>query len=200
MRRIIGVVLLALATLLAAGSTEAQRIEITPFVGYQFGGELAVAGDEPVETDLEQGSVWGLMVNLDITDRAQIEVFYSSQGTELDLAGSPSPSIGIEYLQIGAIHQYAPRKPVNPYVGFTLGATRIDVGGDNDTRFSGGLSVGAKMIVSDHIGFRFDGRIFGITNGSGTIGCSGGVCVGYPDNSIILQYAVNAGLIIRFGV
>ncbi len=184
---------------IVAMPAEAQRIEITPFVGYQFGGELAEVGEETTNYSLDQSTTWGLIFDISITHQDQVEVYYSSQSTNLDGGTESSPRVGIDYLQIGAIHEYSPNRPLNPYVGFTLGATRFDVPGGNDTRFSGGLSIGAKMTVSDHLGFRFDGRVFGVSTGSNPIACVDDVCLGYADNNIMWQYTVNAGVIIRFG-
>jgi hypothetical protein len=177
----------------------AQRIEITPFVGYQFGGELAEIGDETTTLSIDQSTTWGLIFDISVTPQDLVEVYYSSQSTNLDAGTEGSPKVGVDSLQIGAIHEYAPNRPLNPFVGFTLGATRFDTPGGNDTRFSGGLSIGAKMNVSDHLGFRFDGRVFAISTGSNPIACADDACLGYADNSVMWQYAVNAGVIIRFG-
>jgi hypothetical protein len=195
-----GILVIAVAIVASAtSSVSAQKIEITPFAGYQFGGELAEIGDESTDHELESGSSWGLMFNADVTDDLQVELYYSSQSTELNRGTADPLKVDVDTFQVGAIRQYAPRNPVNPYVGLTLGATRFDVAGGSDTRFSGTVALGVKMIVSDHAGFRFDGRIIGISTGSGAISCTDDLCIGYPDTSIIWQYAVNAGLIIHFG-
>jgi hypothetical protein len=183
---------------MAAAPALAQRIEIAPFVGYQFGGELAEIGDETTTLDLDQSTAWGLIFDISITHQDLVELYYSSQSTNLDGGTDGSPSIGVDYFQIGAIHEYAPNRPLNPYVGFTLGATRFDVPGGSETQFSGGLAIGAKMAVADHLGFRFDGRIFGTSTGSNPIACVDDVCLGYADSSVFWQYTVNAGVIIRF--
>ncbi len=190
---------LIMFTVATVASAQAPRVEITPFVGYQFGGELAEIGDETTNYKLDQGTTWGLMLDVGVTDLYQVELYYSSQGTDLNRGTEPSLGVNIDHIQIGAIHQYGPRNPINPYIGITLGASRFEIDGDSDTRFSGGISGGIKMIVSDHLGFRFDGRIFGISTGSEPITCSDEVCIGYPDTSIIWQYTVNAGVIIHFG-
>jgi hypothetical protein len=199
MRRPLLLIGFVVISLVMAGPAEAQRIEITPFAGFQFDGELDEFGDETTRRDIEQGTTWGLMLDVNVTSYDLVELYYSSQGTELNRGADPAEKVTIDYLQVGAIHEYSPQRPVSPYVGLTLGATRIDVAGDSDTRFSAGITLGAKMIVSDHLGFRFDGRVFGTSTGSGAIGCSDEVCFGYPDTSIIWQYAVNAGVIIHFG-
>ncbi len=153
-----GLVILMMAS---AASAQTLQFEITPFVGYQFGGELAEIGDETTNYKLDQGTTWGLMLDFGITDLDQVEFYYSSQGTNLNRGIESSPGVTIDHIQVGAIHQYAPRNPVNPYIGMTLGASRFEIDGDSDTRFSGSISGGVKMIVSDHLGFRFDGRFFG---------------------------------------
>jgi opacity protein-like surface antigen len=199
MRRTLIPVAVAALLAAAAGTAQAQRIEITPFVGYQFGGELAEIGEETVNRQLDEAGTWGLIFDVSITDREQVEIYYSSQGTDLDQGTQGSTPVTIDYLQIGAIREYSPHRAVNPYVGITLGATRFDVAGDSDTRFSGGINVGAKMIVSDHLGFRFDGRVFGIVTGSDPISCSDELCIGYTDDTLTWQYTINAGVIIHFG-
>ena len=183
----------------AAAPVEAQRIEITPFVGYQFGGELDEIGDETTTRKLDQGTTWGLILDVGITDLDQVEIYYSTQGTDLNRGVESAVGVTVDHFQIGAIHQYAPNRPINPYIGITLGASRFEINGDSDTRFSGAVTGGVKMVVSDHLGFRFDGRFFGISTGSNPITCSEELCIGYPDTSIIWQYAVNAGVIIHFG-
>lgn len=199
MRRILTLDILFVLAFIAASTAEAQRFEITPFVGYQFGGELEETGDETTTRKLEQSPAWGLILDYSITGLDQVEFYYSSQGTELNRGLDSAQDVKIDTYQIGAIHQYAPNRPVNPYIGVTLGASRFTIGGDSDTRFSGALSGGVKMIVSDHLGFRLDGRVTGISTGSGAISCSDDVCIGYPHTSIIWQYTVNAGVIIHFG-
>jgi hypothetical protein len=199
MTRTITLLGLTLIVLAAATPAGAQRIEITPFAGYQFGGELAELGDETVVRDLDEGSTWGLMLGASVTAFEMVELAYWSQGTELERGAEPPEEVTVDTLQIGATHEYAPRRPVNPFVGATLGASRFEVAGDSDTRFSAGLALGLKMNVSDHLGFRFDGRILGITTGSGEIGCNGEACFGYPDDSVIWQYGVNVGIIVHLG-
>jgi len=199
MKKTLLVSILVILSSAAAAPVKAQRIEITPFVGYQFGGELDVITDVTTTHDLDQSPTWGLMLDVDITGNEQVEFYYSSQGTDLNRGVEPAVGVTIDHFQIGALHQYSPHKPINPYIGITLGASRFEINGDSDTRFSGSLTGGVKMIVSDHLGFRFDGRFFGISTGSNPINCSEDLCIGYPDTSIIWQYTVNAGVIIHFG-
>lgn len=199
MKRILFSGMLVALVLAAAAQAEAQQIEITPFVGYQFGGELEETDDEPITRKLDQSPTWGLMLNVGITNLDQLEFYYSSQGTDLNRGVEQAVGVTVDHFQIGAIHQYAPRRPINPYIGISLGASKFVVGGDSDTRFSGSLSGGVKMVVSDHLGFRFDARVFGISTGTNPITCSDEFCIGYPDTSIIWQYTINAGVMIHFG-
>jgi hypothetical protein len=199
MKRILFSGMLVVLVLAAAAQAEAQQIEITPFVGYQFGGELEEIDDEPITRKLDQSPTWGLMLDVGITYLDQLEFYYSSQGTDLNRGVEQAVGVTIDHFQIGAIHQYAPSRPINPYIGISLGASKFVVGGDSDTRFSGSLSGGVKMVVSDHLGFRFDARVFGISTGTNPITCSDEFCIGYPDTSIIWQYTINAGVMIHFG-
>ena len=198
MKRILQLGVLVVFSLVAATSAEAQRIEITPFVGYQFGGELDEIGDETTTRKLDQSLTWGLMLDYDIPDFGQVELYYSTQGTDLDRGIEPAVGVTIDHFQIGVVHSYTPNRPINPYIGVTLGTSRFKINGDSDSRFSGAIIGGMKVLFSDHLGFRLDGRIFGISTGSNPITCSEELCIGYPDTSIIWQYTVNAGLIIHF--
>ncbi len=199
MSRTLPIGIFVVVSLVAAAPAPAQQFEITPFVGYQFGGELDEIGDDTITYKLEQSPTWGLMFDVGITDFNQVELYYSTQGTDLNRGVEPAVGVTTDHFQIGAIHQYAPGRPINPYIGIALGATRFEIGGDSDTRFSGAISGGLKMVVSDHLGFRFDARFFGISTGSSPITCSDELCIGYPDTSIIWQYTVNAGVMVHFG-
>ena len=66
-------------------------------------------GELTTTLDIEESPAWGLIFDIDITGLDQVEVYYSSQGTELDRGTASSPKVTIDTLQIGAIHQYAPR-------------------------------------------------------------------------------------------
>ena len=182
-----------------AAPVEAQRIEITPFVGYQFGGELEEIGDTTTTLKLDQSFTWGLMLDYEIPDFGQVELYYSTQGTDLDRGIESAVGVTIDHFQIGVIHLYTPNRPINPYIGITLGVSRFEISGDSDSRFSGAIIGGMEVLFSDHLGFRLDGRVFGISTGSNPITCSEELCIDYPDTSIIWQYTVNAGLIIHFG-
>jgi len=186
--------------LAVAGPAAAQRIEVTPFAGYQLGGELVEIGTGESRRDLEPGPTWGILVDLDLGSELDVELVYSSLASELDRGLQGAVDVDVETLQIGAIRTLTRGAPVTPYVGVTVGATRIEVAGDSDTRISGALSVGARMLVSDHLGFRLDGRVVGTSAGSGEIGCVDSVCIGYPDTTIIWQYALSAGIILHFGL
>jgi len=61
---------------------EAHRFEISPFVGYQFGGTLRIQdGDLLIKADMNYGGT----LNVTVRPGVQLELAYISQDTELRL-------------------------------------------------------------------------------------------------------------------
>ncbi len=156
----------------AATPASATDLELTPFVGYQFGGTFESDFDDDDDffddVDIEESESYGLMLDIGITRNAQIEIFYSRQESafeDSDFFGGLFEDneifgdVEIEYFHGGFLYQWAGGQ-VQPFVVATAGATRFTLPGDSDTRFSAAAGGGVKVFVNDHVGFRLDGRLY----------------------------------------
>jgi hypothetical protein len=68
-----------------------------------------------------------------------------------------------------------------------------------ETKPSLSLGGGVKLMATDSVGVRLEGRWFGtFLDGSGSIFCANGSCELSASGNVISQYIVNAGLIVAF--
>ncbi len=137
------------------------------------------------------------------------EFLYSRQDTTLDfqqggIGGKEELfDMAVEYYQVGGIIEFG-EETVRPYISLTAGVTRLNPKPsnlDSEYRFSAPVGGGVKVFPSEHIGFRFEGRILVPFYGSGfTIGCGlpGGCYAGASGFATTLQGNVNGGLIFAF--
>ena len=190
----------------APGYVFASDFEITPFIGYTWGGEFT---EETTGNKLtvNENSNYGIMLDFKQTDETQIELYYSHQPTKLEskasgfYSGTPLFDLDIDYFHIGGTALMGEGK-VRPFVVGTLGATYMAPKGeglDSVTKFSLSLGGGAKILITDHIGLRLEGRWFGtFFDGSGSAFCSSGQCLIKVQGDVFSQFVANAGVIIGF--
>ena len=168
MRRILWTLLLAWFPAAAFAGT--HRFELTPMVGYQWGGKLSSQDttifDEDVEA--EDSQVYGVTFDIPLSSDFQIELLASRQPTEFrfdeELFG-PShrvADVDISYYHVGFLWQGG-RGQVDPFFVVSVGGTTIDLqvpGATDETRFSASLGGGAKIFFSRNVGLRLEGRGF----------------------------------------
>jgi hypothetical protein len=194
---------LALALLLGMSPLLAQKVEITPFGGYQMGGSFEV-----LEGKLRIRDNWNFGVILDFTlmPGFQIELIYSHQDSELRLKQPLLEPIylfdaAVEYFHIGALRELKGGK-VRPFATGTIGFTHFNpkpAGLSSEWRFSGNIGLGVKVLPSERIGLRLQGRLMlpFISEGAGFfVGPGGGYVT--VSGEILVQWDVSAGLILRF--
>jgi Outer membrane protein beta-barrel domain len=202
--RVIGAAVLAAATPALAEDAAAKynAFEITPFVGYMFGGEF----EDPVDSadrDLDGATNFGVIFDFAIESWRQYELLYSMQSTELD--GVVPLDMDVQYLQIGGTVSYEEATRVIPYFGMTFGATHFspdETGLDDETKLSFSVGGGMRVPITDHIGVRFDARAFiTLLDTDGEIFCvssAGATCRIQAKSDVFLQYAAMLGVIIGF--
>jgi hypothetical protein len=87
-------------------------------------------------------------------------------------------------------------------VAGSLGATRMvpqQYGLDSETNFSLSLGGGVKIYLTEHVGFRLEGKSFGtLVNSSGGMFCFNGACLVTVQGDVFSQFVANAGLILAF--
>lgn len=191
--------------LLGPALATAQRFELTPFVGYRFGGGLDDF-DFGDDFDFEDTDSLGVVLSFAINQSAFIELLYSIQETGLEEEGGffgdqPLFDVDIEYWHIGGLYQWNIGQ-VKPFVVATLGITEFDPGPatlSSETRFSAGLGGGAKFMFGNHFGFRIEGRGFTtFVDNDNDIFCDSQHCYGYRDTTFLWQLEARAGVVLAF--
>lgn len=148
----------------------AQKVELTPFVGYRFGGQIDEdanvhfgSGDFDIDDDTSAGLILGFAV----TRGLQVELIWSHQATRLledrGFFGGDAElfDIDLDYYHAGVAYQWVLGQ-VRPFVGASLGATELnpdEPGLASETRFSIGIGGGVKLMFTRNLGLRFEGRL-----------------------------------------
>ena len=191
-----------IATLFATDAG-AQKVELAPFAGLRFGG--AVSDITGVSYDLDATSSFGLGIEVKLSGQFRLQLLWSHQATgfsRFEFDGDGRTDLDIDYFHAGGIYVLDAASKTQPFVGATLGATRIVSDGDDSgssTYFSFGIGGGVKLLFNDHIGIRLDGRMYGTYAGGGTfaVACAGGCVFGFGGD-FFWQGEVAAGLMIAF--
>jgi hypothetical protein len=192
--------MLAVALLLG-GEARAQSVQITPFVGYAFGGSVRdTVLDESRSFDAALD--YGGTLNFAISESWRFELLYSRQETKISGNG-PSPSFDVTIERYLAGFQEEKGEGNIRYFGtFWLGATRFVpglAGYDAETRFGGGVGLGVKTFPVKNVGLRFEARgFYTLVKGEGGAFCSNGACLFAFSGTGLWQGDVSAGLILAF--
>jgi hypothetical protein len=194
-------------------TARSQTVEITPVVGYRFGGNFAAASSTGYEGtitgyEVEAAASFGVHLGYRVSRDGEIEVLYSRQdtrvGTSVLFEGVPVFDLALETWQAGGNYLFEEEKArVRPYIGMGLGFTRLlpgPAGMSSDTRFSASFAAGAKVWLGRHVGLRFEGRgLFTFLGGSDRTFCrTGQGCQVDAAGSGISQGDFRAGVVLRF--
>jgi len=180
-----------------ATAAHAEDWEITPSVGYRFGGDV-----EEIQTsrsyDFDGAASYGLTVGRWIADEQRLELTWSRQPSGLS---GIDYDVDIDYLQFAGAYEPGREKQVGGYVLASLGATRFDpaeAGAESSVFFSGSVGGGGRFRLSERLALRLEGRgYYTLTSGSTTIFCGGG-CTFQLSGTGLLQLEFSAGLAIGF--
>ncbi len=202
-----GLFAVVLSIVLTPAGLAAQRIEITPFGGVQFGGNLRVQnGDLSVSSGLN----YGFTFDVSFTPGGKIEFLYSRQKTDLELedgttgAVSTLFDIAVEFIHVGAVHEWDLEK-VKPFVVLTGGVTHmVPQGVDRESQWwaSGIFGGGAKSFISEHVGVKAQGRlVFSLVRAGDELFCApdivGGCLVGLQ-RKLMTQGMLTGGAFVAF--
>lgn len=188
------------------------KAELTPFVGYQFGGKLRFyEGDLKIYDNMN----YGLALDIEMAPDSKLEIFWSHMQTEAQFFGyygydylsTERFAMNVGYIQIGGV-QEIDMDNIRPFGSFTLGTTYFmptanpgEPTYQDAWKFSVTLGGGAKIWVSDRVGIRLQGRLMlpmfwggvGFTVGSGGSGFTMGA------GTSMVQGDFTGGLIIALG-
>jgi hypothetical protein len=195
---------LAVSLLLVAfpGTTGAQTVQVAPFGGYRFGGDLyeEITG---TELDIDGAPSVGGVLDVFVGRGLSVTFVYSHQEADIDVplasGGWERVSLAVDHWQAGGT-QEAGTGAVRPFYTGTLGLTRFGGAGDSEIRFSLAGGGGVKFMPSSHLGARLDGRVYAVfVDGDASTGfCTPGVCFIGLDVSVIWQAEFTAGLVVSF--
>jgi len=83
--RKIALLLLVSIVALAPTATEAREFEITPFIGYQFGGDVTTFYEgQYQDVSVSSSENFGLVLSLGLSEMTQLELLYNTQDTSVD--------------------------------------------------------------------------------------------------------------------
>jgi hypothetical protein len=203
------VVTLVLAGSLLSGSALAKEgtVEITPFVGYRFGGDLPDV-ESGGRMSIPEGMSYGLMLDFMVKEGGFIEVRYSVQKTELDATDTSLGSgqvkvtdLDVEHYFVGGTYQWETSTPALPFVSADVGGVRLDAPGYNpNTSFAFSLGGGVKLPLAKHFAMRFDGRwVTARISGDTDLYCdSSGFCLVTSEGTYFGQFEITGGLTMKF--
>jgi len=201
-RFLLAVLCLAVAAPLAAQS----GIEITPTIGYRFGGTV---NSEPGQFSANDNLAWGATVGYRVKPDGLVELVYSRQPTTIRFNPDTSATFtvgdaAIEFLQLGGALEFGHDPNTKPYFALTLGGTHYspqnpDLAGE--WVFSWGAALGLKTYLSQHIGLRAQARLWMSTLSSDTqFWCTlPGGCVIHASNGVFFtQGELSGGVMFVF--
>jgi len=187
----------------------AQKVEVTPFGGYVFGGTMN--GDYG-DVYLNGNAQYGGMISIAISRVVDVDLIYNRSDTKAQVNyysvnGYIKPTldipISINYMQIGFTKNFRVNPTVSPFVGLNLGACLFYPKEDYSDAwfFSVGINAGAKIYFSKRVGLRLQAQGYVPVQGTGfyIFAGTGGASSGVSVYSTLFQFGFTGGLIFRLG-
>jgi hypothetical protein len=198
--------LAALAILLglcAPVPVASQTVEIVPFGGYRFGGDLfELAANHPL--DIDGAPVVGGALNIEMGHGLWFEGLFTRQQASVTVPGGafgpPVQSRVVVDQWLAGSRQEFGEGPVRPFLTGLLGLTRYGTKGDNEVRFAIGAGGGVKLPLQRRLGLRLDGRLFttfvDVDARAGV--CTPRICVFRLNVNVAWQAEFTADLVVAF--
>jgi opacity protein-like surface antigen len=187
-----------------------QRLEISPFYGYGFGGEVVNAATngfyQGVKYSLHAGPAYGLFIDFGLPETEKVkknfELRWSHQDSVMDLqgySGLNDVNLGIDQIQIGGSVERADAK-LREYLSLLVGATHYSTDGyGSTTKFSFSFGVGLKYFPCRNVALRADLRAFcTVVEGEGAFISTGGTTIVAFSGTTFWQGQATVGVSIAF--
>ena len=185
---------------------ETNGFEVTPLVGYRFGGDFEANDETSITSNvkLSEEINYGLLFAWDFDRKRQGEFLINHYNSQFSQAVDPLTSnnnIAVTYAHIGG------NVPISDgylpvYITGGVGLTHLspeDSLLDDETRFSMNIGIATKIPVSEHLSLRFGGRVYAtFFNSDSTIFCNEETCAISISSDLWVQSEVNAGLTFTF--
>jgi hypothetical protein len=193
----------------AFGQT-APRIEISPTIGYLYGGNLFDSSAEPFSVSVGDHLDYGLRVGWLASPRWAFEFDWTRVPTKLvfrtPLDPQPPISLDIDYLTPRVAYHFA-TGAIRPYVAGGLGGAIFDMPTGSDGYFTVTFAAGVKAFLTPSLGVRVEARGFATGVGDPPLGSPCTTFVIGPDEEVvpvscahewILNGDVTAGIVVAF--
>lgn len=188
-------------------SPDPDAFEITPFIGYRWGG--TIFADQTFvfnqDVDVAPSANFGVNFGIPLGDTGmKLELMANRQNSELEVgSGLFDPNtdvadINVTYLHAGLQVPFARSRNVTPYAIVSAGIANLDPqiqGVSDEQRFSASAGVGVKVPMTRNLAFRFEGRGYYTSLQDNSDDCR--IC-DYYYNQDFYQGEVNAGLSFSF--
>jgi len=203
MRRTLALAVTICAFLVGA-PVPGANVELTPLVGYRLGGSFEEK-DSGESLDLDEGSVYGVLLGFPLDFQSIVEIELVHHETELQSGslfnGEPLFELEVNSIMAGGRYQSDTDK-VKGFVAGGLGLTHFNPRGAGlDNEFAGVLSIGGGALIpmGQHLLLRLEGRGMGTFMISRTeIFCNEAACVIAIEGDGFLQAEFRFGLTISF--
>jgi hypothetical protein len=185
------------------GQPALAQNELTPFVGYRFGGQFDTV-TSAARAEAQPAADYGLVFDRELGgEGGWFEAYWSRQTTEIVPrgidAGEPF-DVTVDYLHVGGMYQPGTEQ-LRPFVLATVGLTLMDPepsGFNKVVGFSVAVGGGVKVMFSERVGLRAEGRFVAtLGGGSVAVACGPGCSVSLSTTGI-WQTEINLGLVISF--
>src|SRR5262245_40638955 len=198
--RFIGAIVVCLFAHLPA--LRAQAVEISPFGGYRFGGDLfEIVAARPIDRD--GASALGIVVDVPVDRGLQFEGLFTHQDASVLVPVEPfgPPArwrMTVDHWQGGALQEFGDGR-VRPFLTGLLGITRYAGPADSEIRFTMGAGVGGKLFPASHFGVRVDGRVFAtfVDANASAIACAGAGCIVALNADVAWQVEFTAAMVVQ---
>ncbi len=201
------VLLLAFTVVFTSGSSYAAEFEVTPLLGYTFGGNFK--DSETDETlDFDEGVSYGVILGLRDQSKAGgafYELLYLRQETYLklentDFSSSKKFDVDVNYLHFGGRFGPEEGETFNPYVAAGLGVTYFDPQkGDSETKFSFSIGGGVNIPLYKALSLRLEGRGFGtVISNDSSVFCANNQCLIKAKGDVLWQFTGFSGVTFTF--
>jgi hypothetical protein len=180
----------------------AQGVEVTPLIGYRFGGDFfELITRHPV--DLDGARAVGLVTNVPLSNGLQVEGLATREQADILAPHAPlAPAVPVRMTVdhwLGGGLQEFEAGAARPFLTGMLGLTRYAAENDSEMRFTLSAGGGVKLFPTGHVGLRLESRVFTTfvdAHGS-AFACSPGVCLFALHTNVVWQAEFTAGVVFK---
>jgi hypothetical protein len=188
-------------TLVSSEKTFAQKIELSPFVGYETGSSVYTSLGYLIIGD---GTDYGATADFNLGGNRYVELSFSHMMTNLNVDEGYNETfvcdLGVNYYSIGLLQDMRPSSRIVPYGLLSLGLVNYrpqtdGISGENKMHFS--FAGGIKLKASERIGFRVQARLLMPVFFSGAYfsGGTGGAGASVSATSVAFQGDFTAAIV-----